>query len=120
MGKIVFNENEAFEKLKVILYLWDSHNVLFSQRKIDKFFETLIYLGWNRRRVYFFTFNFIKQHLNEVDYQNIPVDAFDYLSDIESSIIGYCSYESILKFPNEPENETELIAYVRGKVWEND
>lgn len=36
------------------LYLLDSHIVLYLQRKIDKFFEFLIYLEWNRRRVYSF------------------------------------------------------------------
>ena len=119
MGKPICNEHQAFEYLKNILFLWRNNELSDSQERIDLFFKNLISSGWNRKRVYTFTFDFIKNNLTDSDYANISNDAFDYLSDIETSIIGHCSYNSILKFPDEPEGEAELIAYVRGNIWKN-
>ncbi|EBK9380176.1 hypothetical protein GZ449_000985 [Salmonella enterica] len=119
MNKFIVDEKEAFYNFKKIMYSWDIDNVLASQKLMDSFFERLIYSGWNRERIYNFTFLYIKNNLSDLDYNEIYEAAFDYLGDIESSIIGHCSYDSFLMFPDEPQNKDELIAYVRGEKWKS-
>ena len=55
-----------------------------------------------------------------MDYEIIPEKVFDYLSDIELSIIGYCCSASFLKILGEPLDENKLIAYVREEKWKID
>ncbi|WP_160430454.1 hypothetical protein [Gilliamella sp. Pas-s25] len=111
------DEKKAFADLKKIMRLWDINDN--SQRLMDLFFEQLVRSKWDRHRIYNFAFVYIKDNLSDTDYDDIPEAAFDYLADIESSIIGYCSYDSFLKIPDEPHNKNELIAYVRGQKWKN-
>lgn len=117
MAKFIINEKEAFSDLKRIMRSWNPNDN--SEELMDEFFENLIQSKWNRKRIYNFAFEYIKDNLSDSDYNDIPEVAFDYLSDIETSIIGYCSYDSFLKIPDEPQNPNELIAYVRGEKWKN-
>lgn len=55
-----------------------------------------------------------------MDYEIIPEKVFDYLSDIELSIIGYCCSASFLKILGEPLDENKLITYVREEKWKID
>lgn len=119
MNKLIIDEKEAFSTFKKIIYSWDINNVLDSQKLMDSFFERLICSKWNRERIYNFTFLYIKNNLSDLDYKEISEAAFDYLGDIELSIIGHCSYDSFMKFPDEPQNKDELIAYVRGEKWKS-
>lgn len=119
MNKLIVDEKEAFYNLKKIMYSWGVDNVLASQKRMNYFFEGLIQSRWNRERIYNFTFLYIKNNLSDSDYNEISEAAFDYLGDIESSIIGHCSYDSFLMFPEEPQNKDELIAYVRGEKWKS-
>ncbi|ASY75414.1 hypothetical protein [Pectobacterium polaris] len=116
MKKKITNEKDAFSYLRDIMYLKDIKKL---QNLMDLFFEQLINSKWNRERIYKFIFVYVRSNLSEKDYDEISEYAFDYLGDIESSVIGHCSYDSILKFPDEPENKDELIAYVRGDKWRN-
>lgn len=115
MTKFAINEKEALLDLKGIMQSWKPNGN--SEELMDELFNKLIQANWDRTRIYDFVFIYLKDHLSDSDYQNIPEAAFDYLSDIESSIIGHCSYDSILKISGEPKDEDELIAYVRGKKW---
>ena len=117
MAKLIIDEKEAFTDLKRIMRSWNLNDN--SEKLMDEFFEKLIQFKWNRKKIYNFTFVYIKDNLSDLDYNDIPSVAFDYLSDIETSIIGYCSYGSILKIPDEPQNPDELIAYVRGEKWKD-
>jgi hypothetical protein len=119
MTKLIVNEKEAFADLKRIMQSWDVNENNTSQKLIDLFLRQLIQSKWDREKIYKFAFLYIKNNLSDSDYDNIPEAAFDYLDDIKSSIIGHCSYDSILKFPNEPKNKNELISYVRGEKWKN-
>jgi hypothetical protein len=119
MKDIIIDEKEAFSNLKKIMYSWSMDNTLGSQKLMDSFFERLVYSRWNRERVYNFTFLYLKNNLSDLVYNEISESAFDYLGDIESSIIGHCSYDSFMIFPDEPKNKDELIAYVRGEKWKS-
>ena len=117
--KVIVNEKEAFEKLKKILVSWNDADSEKSMNSMDYFIEQLIYSKWNRNRIYNFIFIYVRNNLSDLDYDFIPEKALDYLSDIETSIIGYCCPACFLKIPNEPLDENELIAYVRGNKWKN-
>lgn len=119
MNKLINDEKEALFILKKIMFSWGVDNVIDSQIMMDSFFERLIRSKWNRERIYNFTFLYIKKNLSDLDYDEISEAAFDYLGDIESSIIGHCDYDSFLIFPDEPKNKDELVAYVRGEKWKS-
>ena len=117
--KVIVNENEAFEKLKKILISWNDADSEKSMNSMDYFIEQLIYSKWDRNRIYNFIFIYVRNNLSDLDYDFIPEKALDYLSDIETSIIGYCCSSCFLKIPSEPLDENELIAYVRENKWKN-
>ncbi|OCG10556.1 hypothetical protein [Gilliamella apicola] len=117
--KVIINENEAFEKLKKILISWNDADSEKSKNSMDYFIEQLIYSKWDRNRIYNFIFIYVRNNLSNLDYDMIPEKAIDYLSDIETSIIGYCCPSCFLKIPGEPLDENDLIAYIRGNKWKN-
>jgi hypothetical protein len=41
----------------------------------------------------------------------------DFLLDFESSITGHCDYSCILKFPNEPTEQSALLDYLHSNKW---
>lgn len=115
MSKFIINEKKAFADLTRIMRSWNlSDN---PEKLIDELLEQMIQSSWNRKRIYDFIFIYTKNNLTDSDYSAIPEVAFDYLNGVETSIIGYCSYDSFLKFPDEPQDPNELIAYVREEKW---
>ncbi|MDH0562257.1 hypothetical protein [Acinetobacter courvalinii] len=45
-------------------------------------------------------------------------DQFDYLDELQTTITGYCSPNSIVKFKNKPTtNMEDFLSYVRGGKW---
>lgn len=117
--KVIINENEAFEKLKKNLISWNDADSEKSKNSMDYFIEQLIYSKWDRNRIYNFIFIYVRNNLSNLDSDMIPEKAIDYLSDIETSIIGYCCPSCFLKIPCEPLDENDLIAYVRENKWKN-
>lgn len=91
-----------------------------AQALMDAFIENLILSGWNRKKTYEFIFYYARKNLSSSDHKKIPEIAFDYLGNIESSIIGHCSHDSFLIFPGEPTDTEELIAHIRGEKWKID
>ncbi|MDR0235251.1 hypothetical protein [Acinetobacter sp.] len=89
-----------------------------SDEDIDNVLTDYINEGGTRNEVY--------KSLNEIFLmeesmikKNIKLqDQFDYLGELQTTITGYCSPNSIVKFKNEPTtNMDDFLNYVRGEKW---
>ena len=74
--------------------------------------DALVKSGWKRIDIYTLLWDIMNNHYNELD--ELVVDE---LGEFETSITGYCSPESIFKFPDDPENIEQLTAVVRAGKW---
>ncbi|MDV5354155.1 hypothetical protein QM201_04325 [Enterobacter asburiae] len=115
----IIDESEAFAELKKRLRSWNDKSPDKAREEVDDLFTVLVNSKWDRNRIYKFVFIYTKEKLSDSDYDGIPKEAFDYLGDIESSIIGHCCWESFLKIPDEPQNQDDSVAYVRGGKWKS-
>ena len=65
---------------------------------------------WKRNHIYLLVHELFVSDNTIFDLESI-------LYNVESGIIGECSVDSIIKYPNEPENIDDLSLYVRGFYW---
>jgi hypothetical protein len=65
--------------------------------------------GWTRADVYHLVQEILYSPASEFSEYTL-----DQLGEVEAGRTGYCDPKSIIRFPNEPSDEAELVAYVRG------
>jgi len=105
--------NDPLEYLLVILRDWGSESFEISEKKIDDFLIHLKNNGWKRVDVY----NLLQKTCFPIA-KNLPEGGLDYISDVETSLIGHVAPGYIMRFPNENfESDEELVAYVRSNAW---
>lgn len=80
-------------------------------KAIDDFYSCInkwISQGLQRKELYQIVNTFI--NLDTLEYT-------DELIELESSIIGWCNPECIIRFGGEPEDEKDFVVYVRDNLW---
>ena len=103
----------AFDALLLIWKNWNRHPEKMSQEKMDDFLSHLIDNGWERKHIY----HLLQKTSLPADY-HLPPEAIDYICNVESGVIGFCSPSCITRFPNEPfNNDEEMTACVRSNAW---
>ncbi len=68
--------------------------------------------GWGRREIYALMQLVAKKYRTE-----LPPESFDALDDYITSLTGDVAPECFERFPGEPENLDEFVAYVRSRRW---
>ena len=94
-------------KYEKILHNWTKE----SKDLVDKLVLELVNDGWERGHVY----NLLMR--KEIISSKISDGAKKYINDVISRITGDCSFESIIRFLVEPENDDALMEYIHGKSW---
>jgi hypothetical protein len=106
--------DHALSELRDVLRDWDaesSHHPA-QGKTFEVWLEAAQKLGADRRDVHSIVWEILNQ-----DPPQFSQDSLNELSEIETALTGYCHPDSIIRFPNEPTDEEELLKYVRGNVW---
>lgn len=89
-----------------------------SDEDIDNVLTGYINEGGTRNEVYKSLNDFFLMEESMIQKNFKLQDQFDYLGELQTTIIGYCSPDCIVKFKNEPTtNMDDLLSYVRGGKW---
>jgi hypothetical protein len=68
--------------------------------------------GWRRGQIY----KFLVEIANHYRHQ-LPAESFDELDNYITSVTGDCCPDFFARFPGEPEDPREFVAYVREHKW---
>ncbi|MDR5837790.1 hypothetical protein [Caballeronia sp. LZ034LL] len=82
-----------------------------SQEVVDLFLMKLVETQWRRGCVYKLLMDSGKND------KQISEEANNYIDDVVTSVTGFCSLDSIMRFPDEPTESDSILKYVRGNSW---
>jgi len=68
--------------------------------------------GWTRKDVHRLVWELLDERP-----PSFSESTLDELGEFETALTGFCAPKYIVRFPNDPADETELVDYVRGDLW---
>lgn len=81
-------------------------------RAFEEFILSLADQGWSRGDIYNLLTDVEKDEANQ-----FTDEILDALYDYETTMIGHCGHDCIVRLPGEPEDEEEFLEYVYGDTW---
>lgn len=102
------------EELLRVLNKWNlrEDSVEVRGNLFDSWLESVQRRGWVRKDVY----RLVCEILDEFPSQ-FSEATLDELLEVETGLTGFCHVDSIIRFPNEPADDPQLLAYVHGNLW---
>jgi hypothetical protein len=103
----------AFSNLICVMERWGNQSQASSEREVDEMLASLRQRGWRRRDVY----DLLQKTCDHrLDY--LPSKSIDYVSDVETAVIGHVAAGSVMRFADDPvESADQLLVFVRSGDW---